>query len=67
MAIPRMPPDKSHLLAYIKHTPGFENQVWDYVHLTVAEILADVARQDHATYRECIRRFNLPEPEAVPT
>ena len=67
MVIPRMSAGKSRLLAYIKHTPGFENHVWEYVHLSVAEILTKVAQQDHATYRECIRRFNLPEPEAVPT
>ncbi|MXZ91786.1 MAG: hypothetical protein F4W95_00995 [Chloroflexi bacterium] len=66
MTIPRMSADKSHLLAYLKHTPGFENKVWDFIDLSVEEILANVAQHDPRTHRECIVRFNLQEYEKIP-
>ena len=66
MTTTRMSAAKSRLLAYLKHTPGFEKQVWDLLDLDVPEILTNVARQDPATYHECIRGFGLTEPEDIP-
>ena len=57
MAITRMPPDKSHLLAYIKHTPGFEIRVWTYVGLSIPEILSRFRKRDEQAYRACVAHF----------
>ena len=57
MAISRMPPAKSHLLAYIKHTPGFENLVWSYVDLSIPEILSRFRERDEQAYRACVAHF----------
>ncbi len=53
----KMSADKSHLLAYLKHTPGFERQVRTFVDLPIAEILARVKEQDGPAYRTCLSRF----------
>lgn len=57
MAVSRMPPAKSHLLAYIKHTPGFEVLVWSYVDLSIPEILSRFRQQDEQAYRDCVEHF----------
>ena len=54
MAVSRMSPAKSHLLAYIKHTPGFENLVWSYVDLSIPEILSRFRERDEQAYRACV-------------
>ena len=56
-AQPRMTADKSHLLAYLKHTPGFERQVKSFLDLSIMEILDRVREQDEAAYRKCVARF----------
>ncbi len=53
----RMHPDKSHLLAYIKHTPGFEVLVWSYVDLSIPEILSRFRERDEQAYRDCVAHF----------
>ena len=57
MTVTKMSPDKSHLLAYLKHTPGFEDKVWDFANLSTAQILSNVRDQDLDAYRTCIKRF----------
>ena len=57
MATTRMPPAKSHLLAYIKHTPGFEYLVWSYVDLPIPEILSRFRKRDEQAYRACVEHF----------
>lgn len=37
MMTKKMSADKSHLLAYLKHTPGFEQQVRTFVDLPTKE------------------------------
>ncbi|MCY4557974.1 MAG: hypothetical protein OXF79_16735 [Chloroflexi bacterium] len=53
----RMSADKSHLLAYLKHTPGFEGLVHSFSDLPVTEIVARVRDADENAYRTCIDRF----------
>ena len=57
MVITRMHPDKSHLLAYIKHTPGFEVLVWSYVDLSIPEILSRFRERDEQAYQDCVALF----------
>ena len=42
---------KSHLLAYLKHTDGFEKQVNNYVDLELPHILFDVFERDPEAYQ----------------
>ncbi len=49
--------EKSHLLAYLKHTPKFEHRIEEFRNLTVGEILARVHDTDAHAYRICIERF----------
>lgn len=53
----RMSAEKSRLLAYIKHTPGFENLVWSYVDLSIPEILSRFRERDEQAYRACVAHF----------
>ncbi len=48
---------KSHLLGYLKHTPGFEHRVHHFAGLSIEEILSRVREQDEKTHRTCIERF----------
>lgn len=48
---------KSHLLAYLKHTPGFEARHRDYIHLPIDEILRRFRAADPEAFRKCIDRF----------
>ena len=49
--------DKSHLLAYLKHTPGFEQHIRLFVELPTSEILSRVREEDEQAYETCISRF----------
>lgn len=63
----KMPPDKSQLLAYLKHTPGFEQIVWEFADLTTSEIMSRVKEQDNDTYKTCVEIFQergVPLPAA---
>ena len=53
----RMSADKSHLLAYLKHTPGFGQRVHSFLDLPVTEIVARVRDADENADRTCIDRF----------
>ena len=53
----RISADKSHLLAYLKHAPGFENLVHSFSDLPVTEIVARVQDADEKAYRTCIDHF----------
>ena len=57
MMTTKMTANKSHLLAYLKHTPGFEQQVRTFVDLPTNDILARVKDQDEQAYLTCISRF----------
>lgn len=57
MMTKKMSADKSHLLAYLKHTPGFEQQVRTFVDLPTNEILARVKEEDEQAYQTCVSRF----------
>lgn len=57
MTTPKMSADKSHLLAYLKHTPGFEQQVSAFVELPINEILDRVKEADERAYQTCVSRF----------
>ena len=57
MKVTTMSPDKSQLLAYLKHTPGFENKVWEFANLSTEEILSNVRDQDLDAYQTCVERF----------
>lgn len=57
MVTKKMSADKSHLLAYLKHTPGFEQQVRTFVDLPTNEILARVREEDEQAYQTCVSRF----------
>lgn len=50
-------PDKSHLLAYLKHTPGFAQQVRTFVKLSVSGTLARVKERNELPYQSCVSRF----------
>jgi hypothetical protein len=58
---------KSRLLAYVKHTPGFETSFREYISLPVGEILERFENEDPEAYRKCLERFErngtpLPAP-----
>ena len=57
MTAERMSADKSHLLAYLKHTPGFEDHIHTFRGLTLNEILAHMKLDDPAAHQTCIARF----------
>ena len=57
MMAEKMSADKSHLLAYLKHTPGFEQRIRTFVDLPTSEILSRVRAEDPQAYRTCISRF----------
>ena len=53
----RMSATKSRLLAYIKHTPGFETAYREYMSLSTEEILERFETEDPEAYRQCLERF----------
>ena len=53
----KMSPAKSHLLAYLKHTPGLEGSVPACLDLTTGEIMARVKEVDPQAHRTCVYRF----------
>lgn len=57
MMAEKMSADKSHLLAYLKHTPGFEKHIHTFPDLTTNEILARVKEEDAHAYQTCVSRF----------
>ena len=66
MTIQRMSPDKSHLLAYLKHTPEFETKVWDMLELTVEQTLERLAQEAPSIRDECVDRLNLHRYQTIP-
>ncbi len=63
----RMSATKSRLLAYIKHTPGFETSYREYMPLSTEEILERFEAEAPEAYRKCLERFErngtpLPAP-----
>ena len=57
MAGKKMSPDKSHLLAYLKHTEGFEQRVHSFIDLPISEILDIFKAEDEYAYLLCLVRF----------
>ena len=57
MTTENMSADKSRLLAYLKHTPGFEKDIGILADLTTAGIMARVEKQDERAHRVCVSRF----------
>ena len=57
MIAEKMSADKSHLLAYLKHTPGFEQHIRTFVNLPTSEILSRVREENAQAYHTCISRF----------
>ena len=53
----RMSANKSHLLAYLKHTPGFAPHVRRFEDLPISEILVQVKEQDAQAHDTCVNRF----------
>ena len=53
----RMSATKSRLLAYIKHTPGFETSYREYISLSIGEILERFETEAPEAYRKCLERF----------
>ncbi len=66
MTLERMSADKSHLLAYLHHTPGFEHRIREFIELPINEILSRVRETDESTYRTCIARFRQQGAELEP-
>lgn len=68
MTLERRSADKSHLLAYLHHTPGFEPRMREFIELPINEILSRVRETDEPAYRTCIARFRQQgtEPERRP-
>ena len=58
MKVERMSPVKSHLLAYLKHTPGFAQRVRAFENLPISEILVRFKEQDSQAHDLCLNRFN---------
>ena len=54
---PRMSADKSRLIAYIKHTPGFENRYRELINQPIEDILDQFEKQAPTEYRQCLERF----------
>ena len=54
---PRMSADKSRLLAYIKHTPGFETRYREFMDQPIGAILAQLEAEAPEEYRQCLERF----------
>ena len=54
---PRMSADKSRLLAYIKHTPGFETRYREFIDQPIEAILAQFEAEAPDEYRQCLERF----------
>ena len=48
---------KSHLLAYLKHTEGFEKNINILVNMNINEILDYIKEQDMFAYNTVIFRF----------
>lgn len=57
MMAEKMSADKSHLLAYLKHTPGFAQHIPTFAELPTSEILLRIKQEDVQAYRTCISRF----------
>ena len=57
MIAEKMSADKSRLLAYLKHTPGFETHMRTFPDLAINDILARVKQEDAQAYQTCISRF----------
>ena len=53
----RMSANKSHLLAYLKHTPGFAPHIRRFEDLPISEILVQVREQDVQAHDTCVNRF----------
>ncbi len=66
MTLERMSADKSHLLAYLHHTPGFEHRVREFIELPINEIPSRVRETDESTYRTCMDRFRQQSTELEP-
>ena len=52
-----MDANKSHLLAYLKHTEDFEKSINTLVSMSIKEILQYVKKQDMLAYKTCLFRF----------
>ena len=57
MKVARMSANKSHLLAYLKHTPGFAQHIRTFENLPISEILDQVREQDEQAHDTCVNRF----------
>ena len=57
MMAEKMSADKSHLLAYLKHTPSFAQYIREFADLSTCEILARVREADIQAYHTCVFRF----------
>ena len=57
MKVERMSPIKSHLLAYLKHTPGFAQHVRTFETMPISEILIRFKEQDVQAHDTCVNRF----------
>ena len=66
MTLERTSVDKSHLLAYLHHTPGFEHRIREFIELPINEILSRVRETDESTYRTCTARFQQQGAELEP-
>ena len=66
MALERMSADKSHLLAYLHHTPGFEHRIREFIELPINEILPRVRESDEPACRTCTARFRQQGTELEP-
>lgn len=66
MALERTSADKSRLLAYLHHTPGFEHRIREFIELPINEILSRVRESDEPAYRTCIARFRQQGTELEP-
>ena len=64
---PRTSADKSRLLAYIKHTPGFETRYREFINQPIEAILDQFEKEAPDEYRQCLERFEQNgTPLAVP-
>ena len=52
-----MTAEKSQLLAYLKHTPGFEHRIGEFQEMRVDQILENVQAADPQAHQRCVERF----------
>ena len=62
---PRFSRTKSHLLAYIKHEPGFAHRITEFQAIPISRILEQVYIQNPEAHLKCLERLtstghNLP-------